>query len=128
MDEHAVRRLAGELLAALPSEFPDAAERTRVAAAITDALEAPQEQVRKELLAVLSAHPATRRWMREHGAMEDALRVSLPGNVSMAGNSTGQPALYYVCPDEDEDAILLRQPAEPPLCSVHRIPMILQQD
>lgn len=122
MDEHAVRQLAEELLTALPSELPDAAERTRVVAAITAALAAPEGSARQELLTALSAHPTTRRWMREHGAMEDALRVSLPGDP------TGRQGLYYVCLHEDEDAVLLRRPAEPPLCSVHRIPMILAQD
>jgi hypothetical protein len=34
---------------------------------------------------------------------------------------------YYVCPREDEDVILLSIPAEPPLCPVHGVPMILQQ-
>lgn len=122
MEEHAVRRLAEELLAQLPSEFPEPGERTRVAAAINGALAAPPERLRKELLEALSAYPATRRWMREHGAMDDALRVSL------SGDPTSTQGLYYVCPKEDEDAVLLSRPAEPPLCSVHKISMVLQED
>jgi hypothetical protein len=121
MDEATLRRLALELLDSPRAEIPPA-ERGGVADAITAALAVPEGAARAALIDALSAHPVTRRWMREHGATEDEVRGSL------AGLSTTPVGLYYVCPKEDEDTILLSVPAQPPRCTIHGLPMILEQD
>jgi hypothetical protein len=120
MDETALRRLAEQLLTELPARIPDAAERAPVAGAIGDALATPEGQGRDALRAALSARPATRAWMREHGATEDVFRGGL------LGEPTTPLGFYYVCPREDADAILLTRPVQPPLCPVHGLPMSLQ--
>jgi hypothetical protein len=117
MDESTLRRLAVDLLAELPERIPDAAERDPVAEGLTAALAAGGRAL---LLDALSAHPVTRQYMREHGADDDVVRGGLPGNP------TTPLGLYYVCPNEDEDVVLLSIPAQPPRCSKHGVPMVLQ--
>jgi len=121
MDETTLRRLAADLLAELPGKIPDGAERGPVAEALSAALGTPEGEGRAGLLDALSAHQATRRYMREHGADDDVIRGGLPGI------STATLGLYYLCPEEDKDEVLLSIPAQPPLCPVHGIPMVLQQ-
>jgi hypothetical protein len=125
MDVTTLRRLATQLQDELPAVIPDDAERASVADAITTALAASEGESQEALLKALAAHPATRAWMRGHGAAEDAFRGGLPGSPGMLGDTTAG-GLYYVCPREDEDAILLVLPAQPPLCPNHGIPMTLQ--
>ncbi|MGD9525354.1 MAG: hypothetical protein AB7V44_01050 [Pseudonocardia sp.] len=120
MDETTLRGLAEQLLTELPQTIPDDAERAPIADAIAAALSVPDGEGRGPLLDALSAHPATRAWMREHGASEDVVRSGLPGNP------TTPLGLYYVCPEDDEDLVLLTVPAQPPLCPVHGVPMTLQ--
>lgn len=125
MDETTLRRLAAEFLTELPKEITDPAERPPVAEAISAALAAPEGEGRRPLLDALSSHPATRRWMREHGAVAadvDRAWEALPGQP------TTRLGLYYVCPEEDEDTVLHTVPAQPPLCSRHGVPMNLVQD
>jgi hypothetical protein len=121
MDESVLRHLAVELLAELADVVPEAAERTAVTQALVTALAAPDGQGRAVLLEALSTHLATRRWMRDHGANDDVVRASLPGQA------TAPIGLYYVCPQEDEDLVLINLPALPPLCTTHGIPMVLEQ-
>jgi hypothetical protein len=120
MDETTLRQLAADLLAELPEKIPDDAERGPVAEALTAALGTPEGEGRDPLLDALDAHPATRQYMREHGANDDVVR-GLPGIPTIP------LGLYYVCPHEDEDKVLRSIPAQPPLCPVHGIPMVLQQ-
>jgi hypothetical protein len=122
MDETTLRRLAADLLAELPEKIPDDAERRPVAEALTAALGAPEGEGRGPLLDALDAHPATRQYMREHGADDDVVRGG-----GLYGNPTDPLGLYYMCPQEDEDVVLLSIPAQPPLCTTHGVPMILQQ-
>jgi hypothetical protein len=121
MDETTLRRLATELLAELPDLIPMDAERAPVKHAIEAALATPEGQGRTPLLDALSAHPATRAWMSEHGAGEDVLRRALPGDP------TTPLGLYYVCPKDDEDLVMLTVPAQPPRCPVHGLEMRLEQ-
>lgn len=122
MDESALQELATELLTELPTQIPDQVERTPVVDAITAALDIPAGESRLPLLYALSSHEATRRWMLAHGAAPaDVVRVGV------AGDPTTPLGLYYVCPNKDEDAVLLSIPARPPLCPVHSIPMDLVQ-
>jgi hypothetical protein len=122
MDETMLRRLATELLAELPDLIPVDAERAPVKDAIDAALAIPEGQGRMPLLDALSAHRVTREWMREHGASEDVVR-----GVGLPGNPTTPLGLYYVCPYEDEDLVLLTAPAQPPSCPVHGVEMCLEQ-
>ena len=120
MDETTLRQLADELLIELPATIPDPTERTPVADAIESALAAPEGQGSAALLGALSTNSRTRRWMREHGAVDDVVRGGLYGDPPTPFG------LYYVCPQEDEDEVLLSVPPQPPRCTVHDIPMILQ--
>jgi hypothetical protein len=119
MDETTLRRLATELLAELPDLIPIDAERAPVKDAIEAALATPEGQGRTPLLDALSAHRATRGWMSEH--IEDVVR-----GVGLPGNPTTPLGLYYVCPHEDEDLVLLTVPAQPPRCPVHGVEMRLE--
>jgi len=122
MDETTLRRLATELLAELPELIPTDAERAPMKHAIEAALATPEGQSRTPLLDALSAHRATRGWMREHGAIEDVVRgVGLPGNfITPLG-------LYYVCTKEDDDLVLQTAPAQPPRCPTCGSEMSLEQ-
>lgn len=122
MDDTTLRSLAGKLLAQLPTLIPEDPERTPIADSITAGLAGHEGGAGPEpLLDALAAHPVTRAWMRQHGAAEDVVRGGLPGN------STTPRGLYYVCPEEDEDLILLTVPAAPPVCPIHGVLMILEQ-
>jgi hypothetical protein len=122
MDETTLRQLAADLLAELPEKIPDDAERGPVAKALTAALGSPEGEGRTPLLDALGAHPATRKYMREHGANDD-----VPRGVGPAGIRLAPAGLYYLCPEGDRDEVLLSIPAQPPLCPVHHILMVLQQ-
>ena len=78
MDETTLRALAAELRGELAHIIPDAAERARVDAAIAAALARPEGEGREALLAALSAHEATRQWMRER-EVEHVRSGPLPG-------------------------------------------------
>lgn len=125
MDEITLRRLAAQLLAELPERIPDAAERAPVADAVSAALATPDGEVGGEegtaLTDALSMHPAIRAWMRQHGAGDDVVRGGLPGNP------TTPVGLYYVCPHDDEDLVLLAVPPQPPHCPTHGVAMVLEQ-
>ena len=120
MDEPTLRQLAADLLAELSDKIPDDAERGPVAQTLGAALDSPEGEGSDSLLEALEAHPETRKYMREHGAYDDVVRSGLPGIT------TTPVGLYYVCPEGDEDDVLLTIPASPPHCPVHGIPMILQ--
>lgn len=122
MDETTLRRLATELLAELPDLIPMEAERALVKDAIEAALATSEGQGRTLLLDALSAHPATRAWMREHGASEDVVR-----GVGLPGNPTTPLGLYYVCTKEDDDLVLQTAPAQPPRCPTCGSEMRLEQ-
>lgn len=124
MDETTLRGLGARLLVELPTEIADSAERQPVADDIRTALTKPEGGGRQHLLDALSSHPATRDWMRRHGAVfEDVDR-----SWDLQGLPTGPLGLYYVCPKLDHDDVLEEVPVRPPLCPVHEVPMIIPQD
>lgn len=123
MDESTLRQLATELLTELPKEIPDPTERTPISDAIMAALDVPEGESHLQLLDALSSHEATRSWMLTHGAAP----AEVVRGIDVAGQPTTPLGLYYMCPNEDEDEVLLSVPAQPPLCPVHGIPMDLVQ-
>jgi hypothetical protein len=120
MDKTTLRRLARELLPKMPALIAADAERIPVERALMDALASPEGQD-GPLLDALSAHPATRAWIREHGASDDVVR-------GLPGNPTTPLGLYYVCPEYDEDLLLYNSPTQPPRCPVHGLEMRLERD
>lgn len=112
MDETTLRRLAAQLLPELPTEIPYPEERAPVAKEINDALELPGGAARRALNGALSAHPAVRQWMREHGAApKDEVRM-----WPLPGQSTSPRGLYYICPDGHTEKTLRSVPPQPPSC------------
>ena len=84
-------------------------------------MDRPAGEARLPLIDALAMHPATRRWLRDHGAAEDTLRAW----DDLGGTPTAPVGLYYVCPEQDYDDVLLAVPAQLPLCPEHKIPMTL---
>jgi len=121
VDDATLKRLTAEMLSALPTIITDTGERDAAEPRIRGALGQLDRMGSEPLLCQLAAHPDTRRWMRDHDA--DAFRA-----IQLAGVALGSVGLYYVCPHEDEDLVLLGKPDRPPLCPIHRVPMILQPD
>jgi hypothetical protein len=68
VNEVDLRRLARQVLAALPALVPDEAERTRTRRSIDAALARPASQAAAALLTALSSHPAVHEWFRRHAA------------------------------------------------------------
>jgi hypothetical protein len=111
VEETELRELAAALLAELPDEIPDEEERIPVVDGINAALAAPIGSGGLNLLAVLSDHEVTRHWIVEHvGSAPDTLRVGLPGDP------TTPQGVYYICPNNDYDVVVLTAPELPPLC------------
>lgn len=121
MEEAELRRLAAELLARLPDKVSEQ-DRGPVRQELTAALTRPKGEGRRALLTAFRRNADTRQWLREHGSLsaDDEERSFNP----LDGSPTMDVGYYYRCSKLDNDRMLDAVPATPPLCPVHRIPMV----
>lgn len=111
MEETELRAMMATLLTELPERILNEKERTPIAATIQAALAAPPGSGGLALLAVLSGHEVTRHWLFEHlMSTTDTVRSGLPGDP------TTPQGIYYICPNNDYDVVLLTAPELPPRC------------
>jgi len=96
MDDEELRRLATEILPALP-ELLDSDVAARMAGELRAALAEPGGAGALAISTVLSGHAATRAWMRERlraAGLDEPVRLYVP----LAGFAPDQPAGRYACP------------------------------
>lgn len=117
MDETELRSVAAEVLGLLPTLLPDPADHERVKGAIGGALALPAGAGGQPLREALIGNAVVRAWVKKRLADTERL-------IDLPGDPTGLPDIYYVCPNGDRDRSFDRTPSSPPLCPVHRIPMV----
>jgi hypothetical protein len=94
MDESYLRQRAEEVRAELPALILDEQERSRVDAALADALAQPPGDADSAIMRALRSHPAVLDWLRTGRSRA----IGLDGDPGPFG-------VLYVCPNKDYSVV-----------------------